>query len=149
MSGAAEADRRHRAREAALEMLYQWELSGASLDEVLPAYRLIGHRPLDDEAAALASDLVSGTAGHLGEIDPLIEQQAEHWRFERLATVDRLILRLAVYELLYMPSTPRAVVINEALELARTFSSEAAVKFINGVIDGINRRLAARRETTP
>ena len=129
-------------------MLYQWEMSGTSLDEVLPAYELIGHRPLDDEGTQLARDLVYGTAAHLREIDPLIEQQAEHWRLERLATVDRLILRLAAYELLYTPSTPRRVVINEALELARTFSSEQAVKFINGVIDGISRRLAGSRETT-
>jgi transcription antitermination protein NusB len=141
MEPRAGADRRHRAREAALQMLYQWEVGGEDLDEVLASYRLVGPHALDDEAEAMARRLVRGTALHLAQIDPLIGERAEHWRLERMPVIDRIVLRLALYEFLHEPSTPRAVVINEAIELARTFSTEAAVKFINGVLDAIHRRL--------
>jgi transcription antitermination protein NusB len=140
MEGSA-ADRRHRAREAALQMLYQWEVGGDDLDDVLASYRLVGPYALDDDTEGMARRLVRGTAMHLSEIDPLIAERAEHWRLERMPVVDRLVLRMAVYEFRHEPDTPRAVVINEAMELARTFSTEAAVKFINGVLDSIHRHL--------
>jgi N utilization substance protein B len=79
----------------------------------------------------------------VGTIDPLIADRAEHWRLSRLALIDRLILRVAVYELRFEPGTPPAVVIDEALELARTFSGEEAVRFVNGVLDGIRKHLTA------
>ena len=89
-------------------------------------------------AAALASDTVSG----LSEIDALIADAAENWRPERMAVLDRLVLRMAVCELLrHSAETPPPVVINEAIELARTFSTEESVKFINGMLDGIKRRM--------
>ncbi len=138
---APRADRRHQARESALQMLYQWEVGGQALDEVFESYRSVRPRPLDGPAEAMALALVRGTASGLDRIDPLIERRAEHWRLERMPVVDRLILRMAVYEFLETPATPRSVVINEALELARTFSTDAAVKFINGVLDGISRTL--------
>jgi N utilization substance protein B len=142
-AGGRGADPRHRAREAALQMLYQWEVGGAALDEVIESYERVRAVPLDEPGRALAAMLVTGPATRLDHIDPLIEGQSEHWRLERMATVDRLILRMAVFELLETPATPRSVVIDEALELARTFSTEAAVKFVNGVLDGICRRLPA------
>jgi transcription antitermination protein NusB len=137
-------DRRHRAREAALQMLYQWEIGGEDLDEVLATYSLVRPSQLDDDAEQMAGRLVRGTAAHLAEIDPLIGERAEHWRLERMPVIDRLVLRMALYEFLHEPATPRAVVINEAIELARTFSTEAAVKFINGVLDAISRQLHER-----
>jgi N utilization substance protein B len=124
-------------------MLYQWEIGGTDLDDVWAAYERVRPIELDEAARAMAQALVAGTVACLARLDPLIEDQSAHWRLERMSVVDRLILRLAVYELLETPATPRGVVIDEALELARTFSTEAAVKFVNGVLDGIARRLPA------
>lgn len=122
-------------------MLYCWEVGGASLDEALEGFRESGVRVLDEATGELARALARGTAARLDRIDPLLEAQAEHWRLERMAIVDRWILRLGAYELLET-DTPRAVVINEAVELARTFSTEDAVRFVNGVLDGLARALA-------
>lgn len=135
--------RRRAAREAAIQVLYCSEVGGTSPDEALAAYRASGVGSLDAAAEELARTLVLGTAAHLARIDPLVEAQAEHWRLERMAIVDRWILRLGAYELLET-DTPRAVVINEAVELARTFSTEDAVRFVNGVLDGLARALARR-----
>lgn len=136
---------RHAAREAALQILYQWEIGGASLDDTLAAYWDV--RDEDPDASSMgqvdrlyAADLARGTASRIQELDPLIEAQAEHWRLSRMAVVDRLILRLAAYELRHVPDAPAPVVINEALELARTFSSEDAVSFINGILDGLAKK---------
>ena len=93
----------------------------------------------------MPSELAHETVRRLPAIDPLIAETAERWRPERMAVLDRLILRMAVCELLRDPDTPPAVVINEALELARTFSTEESVKFINGMLDGIRKKIAAGR----
>jgi N utilization substance protein B len=135
---------RHRAREAALQMLYQWEVGRADVDEVVDTYWSIGQpgaRAASPAVREFASSLFRATARSLGEIDPLIAEAAEHWRLSRMATIDRLVLRIAVCELTRAADTPAAVVINEALELARTFSGEEAVGFVNGVLDAIRRRL--------
>ena len=87
-----------------------------------------------------ASALVNGTRDHLETIDPLLEASADNWRLGRMAVIDRLIMRMAVYELLYT-ETPRAVVIDEALELAKTFGGDEAVAFINGVLDRVRRQV--------
>ncbi len=140
----ARRDRRHRAREAALQMLYQWEVGRTDVAEVVRTYWSIerpGEAPLSAPLEAFASQLAAGTVEHVAEIDPILSAHAEHWRLPRMAIVDRLILRLAVFEFLYARDIPRKVVINEALELARTFSSDDAVKFVNGILDGINRSL--------
>ncbi len=137
-------DLRHRAREAALQMLSQWEVGQTGIDEVVRTYWSIdrpGEAPLPPPLETFAADLVRGTVAHVPEIDPLIAECAEHWRLERMATIDRLILRLAVFEFLHAADTPKKVVINEAIELARTYSSDDAVKFVNGILDGIKRRL--------
>lgn len=132
---------RHRGREAALQLLYQWEigrLDRAALDEAGDFYWTV--HPAPDERRAFAWGLVSGTTEHIAEIDPLLEANTENWRLTRLAVVDRLIMRMAVYELAYS-DTPPAVVIDEALELARTYGGERTVPFVNGVLDSINRTL--------
>jgi N utilization substance protein B len=94
-----------------------------------------------DAVRAFAETLVRGAVASHQDIDALIEKQSSHWRLERLAVIDKSILRLAVWELQHQPDTPSAVVLNEALELARTFSGGESVKFVNGVLDGIRKAL--------
>jgi transcription antitermination protein NusB len=136
---------RHQAREAALQMLYQWEVGRASMFEVRQTFWMQaadGAEPLSEDLQAFATALADGVAENVAEIDPIIAAAAEHWRLERMNVMDRLILRLAVHEFLRQPETPGKVVINEALELARTFSGDEAVRFINGILDAIRRTLA-------
>ena len=133
---------RHRGRERAVQWLYQWEMSGLDLDDVLSReHQVVDVQASDRERDAWAVSLVRGTARELPRIDPLITQHATNWRIERMAVVDRVILRLGVYELL-ITETPPAVVIDEAVELARTFSADQAVPFVNGVLDAVHRGLA-------
>jgi N utilization substance protein B len=98
--------------------------------------------PLSDELRQFATTLTNGVAATVEQLDPMIAEAAQNWRLERMAVMDRIILRLAVYEFLHQPETPARVIINEALELARTFSTDDAVRFINGMLDGIRRTLA-------
>jgi N utilization substance protein B len=140
-------DPRHRAREAALQILYQWEIGQAPIG--LAAQTFFDHQwpdqtPPADELREFATQLSRDTVSQLDTIDPLIADTAEHWRPERMAIIDRLVLRMAVCELQRDRETPPPVIINEALELARTFSTEDAVKFINGVLDTIRKKLDAR-----
>lgn len=134
---------RHRAREQAVQWLYQWELSGLDLDDVLSREHQVDLQAPDRERDGWATALVRGTARELPRIDPLIARHATNWRIERIAVIDRVILRLGVYELLATPDTPPAVVIDEAVELARTFSADQAVGFVNGVLDAVHRALSA------
>jgi N utilization substance protein B len=138
-------EERHAAREAALQILYQWEVGGVSLDDTLAVYWDVRQEDPDPSQAGAvdreyAAALARGTVASLSELDPLLEAQAEHWRLSRMAIVDRLILRLAAYEMRHGADTPGAVVISEALELARKFSSEEAVPFVNGILDGLARQ---------
>jgi N utilization substance protein B len=141
-------DPRHRARESALQILYQWDIGGRAADQSAETF-FTRQWPDADEAPgelrAFATRLAVDTVDRIGEIDPLIADTAERWRPERMAVLDRLILRMAVCELLRDPSTPAAVVINEALELARTFTTEESVKFINGMLDAIRKKIDGRR----
>ena len=134
---------RRRAREAALQMLYQWEVGRASAYEAIatywPAHDV--EQPLTSALRDFANALVRGTIDRVKEIDGLLSAHADNWRVERMAVIDRLILRLAVYEFLADPDTPSRVVINEALELARTYSGEEAVAFVNGVLDSVKKEL--------
>ena len=140
-------DPRHRAREAALQILYQWEIGQAAVDRAARTFFELqwpDQAPPPDALRAFATTLAHDTVSRLAEIDPLIAETAERWRPERMAILDRLIMRMAVCEMLRDRETPPPVVINEALELARTFSTEDAVKFINGVLDTIRKKLDAR-----
>ncbi|MBM3819665.1 MAG: transcription antitermination factor NusB [Acidimicrobiia bacterium] len=135
---------RHHAREAAVQMLYQWEVGRASVHEVRQTFWLHEDPVLDalpEEHRRFAEALAGGVVDEVGRIDPVIAEAAENWRLERMNVMDRLILRLAVYEFLHEAGTPAKVVINEALELARTFSNDDAVRFVNGVLDAIRKRL--------
>jgi N utilization substance protein B len=137
-------ERRHLGRESALQMLYQWEVGRIDIAEVVKTYWQVEQPdtpPPSEGLKRFAASLAVGTVEHLAEIDPLIVASAEHWRLERMAVIDRAILRLAVYEFLHVPETPPKAVINEALELAKTFSADDAVKFVNGILDAVKRRL--------
>lgn len=131
-------DERHREREVALQLLYQWEITGGGVVPAVESYGSFETTP--EKQRFIASALAKGTAAHLDVIDPLIAASTDHWRLSRMVVLDRMIMRLAVYEFLYA-GTPRPVVIDEALELAKTFSGEEAVAFINGILDTIRRRL--------
>jgi transcription antitermination protein NusB len=132
---------RHQAREAALQILYFWEVGKADPAQAVDAY-FREHQPDASEGLRdFASALVHGTIANLDTIDGLIEQHSSNWRLTRLAAIDRLILRLATWELQHQPDVPAPVIVDEALELARTFSTDDSVKFVNGVLDAIRRSL--------
>ena len=132
---------RHRAREAALQTLYFWEVGRATPDDAIAAF-FAEHQPDAPEAVReFAATLVRGTAAEVADLDRTIEQHSAHWRLERLALIDRLILRMALWELRHERDTPAPVVIDEAIELARTFSTDESVKFVNGVLDAIKKTI--------
>lgn len=137
-------DIRHRAREAALQILYQCDVARTDVTHASETFfdlQWPGGEAPPEQLRAFATELAHDTVRRLPAIDPLIAETAERWRPERMPILDRLILRMAVCELIRAGGTPPAVVINEALELARTFSTEEAVKFINGMLDGIRKKL--------
>jgi N utilization substance protein B len=151
---------RHRARRAALQMLYQWEVGRVSAHEAVRTYwpgrdaapsqddehaDLEPEDAVDEYGRAFANALVKGTIERVKEADALIAAHTKNWRLERMAVIDRLVMRMAIYELLTEPETPTKVIINEALELARTFSGEEPVPLINGVLDSVRKSLG--RET--
>jgi len=122
-------------------MLFAADVAEMSADEVVRSYWAeLGETDLDATAREFATRLAARTLSNLELLDERIRSRAEHWRISRMAVVDRNILRLAVYEFLYEP-TPRTVAINEALEIARRFSTYEATQFINGILDAIKRDL--------
>ena len=132
---------RRKARECALQMLFAADVAEMPSDDVVRSYWAeLGESDLDDTAREFATRLAAQTLANLELLDERIRSRAEHWRISRMAVVDRNILRLAVYEFLYEP-TPRTVAINEALEIARRFSTYEATQFINGILDAIKRDL--------
>jgi N utilization substance protein B len=133
---------RRKSRERALQILFLWDARRQPLEETMDAYYDALFAEEHPQRDAFASSLVQGTVEHLAEIDGQIGKHAEHWRMERMPAVDRNILRLAVYEMIHA-GTPAAVSIDEALELARKFSSEDSVQFLNGVLDAVHRGLPA------
>src|SRR3954468_19371190 len=136
---------RRKARECALQMLFAADVSETRADELVRIYWTeLGDADVEESAREFATRLATGTLSHLQELDERIRSRAEHWRISRMAIVDRNILRLAVYEFLHEP-TPRTVAINEALEIARRFSTYEATQFINGILDAIKRDLDRER----
>ena len=155
--------KRRRAREMAIQMLYQSDMGQETCEKVLADFSpddYLAEEREEDEATAIqrkgplmdrsardlaelesaldyAKSLVRGTLEHLDQIDKLIRQQAEHWRLERMPPVDRNILRLAIYEFLFETDVPKLVILDEAIELAKEFGTEQSGRFVNGVLDGI------------
>jgi len=146
---------RHKSRQRALQILFLWDARRQPeaaepypLADAIDAYYDTLFPEEAPERDPFTAALVSGTVERLPELDELITKHAEHWRMERMPNVDRNILRLAAYEMAH-GGTPAAVAIDEALELARKFSNEESVQFVNGVLDAIHRGLAAPGGGTP
>jgi N utilization substance protein B len=156
------AGKRRTAREMAVQMLYQSDLGGSPLPQIFSTFDLSEYlareagpekrrdRPTAaerdeqakrrrrlEEAFAYAQELVRGTVENRDRIDELIRSQADNWRLERMPAVDRNILRLAIYEMLCEQETPKLVVLDEAIELAKKFGSEQSGRFVNGLLDGL------------
>jgi transcription antitermination protein NusB len=131
---------RRKSRELVLQMLFQADMGRQTPEQVRQTFWM-EHNSTPAEVRGFAEDLFRVATDRSEEIDGLIERHAEHWRMDRMAAVDRNLLRAAVTELVGFPATPRAVVINEALEIARKFSSPESVQFINGVLDSVGREL--------
>jgi N utilization substance protein B len=131
---------RRKSRELALQMLFQADMGGQEAADVRRSF-WNERDSVTADVRGFADDLFRVATDRTVEIDGLIERHAEHWRMDRMAAVDRNLLRAAVAELLGFPETPRAVIINEALEIARKFSSPESVQFINGVLDSVGRDL--------
>jgi N utilization substance protein B len=131
---------RRKSRELVLQMLFQADMGRQSADDVRRTFWK-ERDSVGSDVQGFAEDLFRIATDRTVEIDGLIEGHAEHWRMQRMAAVDRNVLRAAVAELLAFPKTPRAVVINEALEIARKFSAPESVQFINGVLDSVSRDL--------
>jgi len=126
---------RRKSRETALQYLYQHELSGAS-DESFDS--LCANFQVTRKAIPYARTLVDGVTGHREELDAVILSSARNWRLDRMSVVDRNILRIGAYELLYQEDVPATVAINEAIEIAKRFSADDSPSFINGILDAIN-----------
>jgi N utilization substance protein B len=161
-AGMTTAGRRRTAREMAVQMLYQSDLGGSPLSNIISTFDLAEYvaregaaarkkgpltaeereeadrsRKLVAEAFQYAQGLVRGTLDNQDKIDDLIRSQADNWRLERMPAVDRNILRLAIYEMMYEQDTPKLVVLDEAIELAKKFGSEQSGRFVNGLLDGL------------
>jgi N utilization substance protein B len=137
--------RRTKARERAVQALYQLDVAASDLDEALARFWR-SFEPVEREVRELAEELVRGVAAHRLEIDEAIEAASSHWRLERMARVDRNVLRLAVHELLHRPDVPVKVVLNEAIELGKKYGSESSGAFVNGVLDRVAASLPPRGE---
>jgi N utilization substance protein B len=132
--------KRRKSRELSLQLLYELDLRGGAAGAT--DFREFWERhPVDDEVRAFTEDLVRGTREHQAKIDELIAQYTEHWTLERMAVVDRNLLRLGIFELLWEPDVPPKVAINEALEVAKKFSTQESSRFINGILDRIRKEL--------
>ncbi|MES1245836.1 MAG: transcription antitermination factor NusB [Acidobacteriota bacterium] len=157
--------KRRTAREMAVQMLYQSDLGGSPLPQIFRTFDLSEYlarereegdkekkpaqspeeqraeagrrRKRVDEAFEFAQELVKGTLEHRERIDDMIRGQADNWRLERMPAVDRNVLRLAIYEMLFEADTPKLVVVDEAIELAKKFGSEQSGRFVNGLLDGL------------
>lgn len=131
--------RRRRGREFALQLLFQIDLAGGEPDGVFGEFWK--SQEADDDSRAFAERLVRGVHAACADLDRVISEAAENWRVERMAVVDRNVLRVAVYEMLHHPETPPLVVIDEAIEVGKRYGSERSGGFINGILDGIRRRI--------
>ncbi len=130
---------RRTARECALQMLYQYDIGNQPPEEILDLFWEMNEHP--KKVREFANELFEGSIERLKEIDKTIQQHTKNWRLSRMAAVDRNILRVAVYEFLCDKRTPVTVVINEALEIAKKYSTHESAQFVNGVLDSIKNDL--------
>jgi N utilization substance protein B len=128
---------RRAAREQALQWLYQVDVGKTDLEDALAEV----HRALQPEGLAFARQLLRGAVANIQTIDPLIARYAEDWSLDRMASIDRNVLRLAVFEIIHLPDIPPSVSIDEAVELAKKYSTAESGKFVNGVLGSLLRDL--------
>lgn len=129
---------RRKARELALQMLFQYDMSANAPDQIIETFEeLQKSKPNTRE---FATKLFRGTIDHMPRIDGMIQDQAENWRLSRMAAVDRNIIRMSVYEFLHESETPKLVIIDEAIEIAKKYGTQKSSQFINGILDGILKR---------
>jgi N utilization substance protein B len=133
---------RHKAREYALHGLYMYETVGSSVDTILSLTWV--DDPIQGETRNFFENIVRGTIEHISQIDDLIRKYCRNWSFERIAAVDKAILRLSVYGMLYHDDLPPAITINEGIELGKKFGGENSGHFINGILDAINKQEPTR-----
>jgi N utilization substance protein B len=135
---------RHSGREAALQMLFQLEASAEDADEVV---RLFWRNfEADPEGRAYADEIVRGVAARVAELDEKIAAASQNWRVERMARVDRNVLRLGTWELAHRSDVPRAVILDEAVELAKAYGTEESSAFVNGVLNRVAESLGRKDE---
>lgn len=132
--------KRRQAREIAAQFLYQHDLSGGEIDEALALFWQTQH-PVAEPTRQFAEQLIRGTCEHRAEIDQKIQKYTEHWELARIAAVDRNILRLAIFEMLYRDDIPPVVSINEAVDIAKKFSTRESGAFVNGILDRLRADL--------
>ena len=130
--------KRRKAREHALQILFQLDIKKEKPSAVVLRRFWAEHQP-DDEAKAFSEEIVKGTYKHLAEINKLIHQCAKNWSLDRMAVVDRNVLRMAIYEILYRIDIPTSVSINEAIEIAKKYGTEESGAFVNGILDRVAR----------
>ena len=129
---------RRKARELALQMLFQFDMAGNPPETIVATFEdLQKSKPNTREFAV---KIFRGTVDHLTEIDDMIQQQADNWRLSRMAVVDRNIIRMSIYEFMHETDTPKLVIIDEAIEIAKKFGTQKSSQFINGILDGILKR---------
>jgi len=131
--------RRRKARENALQILFQLEFNKPQIEQAIDQFWK--EKKASEEIRDYSNWLVKGIVSHQPEIDNLIQSLSDHWRLSRMAHVDRNILRIAVFEFLYEKNIAAAIIINEAIEIAKKYSSDEAAAFINGILDAIRKRL--------
>ena len=131
------------ARECALQMLYELDVGKHSKDEILRTFWQMNEQP--QKVREFAAQLFEGAVQRLKEIDKIIQSHAKNWRLSRMAVVDRNILRISVFEFLSDSRTPETVVINEALEIAKKYSTHESAQFVNGILDSIKKELTEKR----
>jgi N utilization substance protein B len=135
--------KRRKAREGALQILYQLEFDSPGADLAIEAFWK--NKKAAPETKEYSGWLVTGILSHLKEIDEAIQSISEHWRIARMALVDRNILRLAAFEMLYTETMAPAIVINEAIEIAKKYSGPEAATFVNGILDALRRKIQAAK----
>ncbi len=140
---------RHSGREAALQMLFQMEASGVSGDDVIATYWRSFGAETAPEARPYADEAVQGVAATRQQLDAAIASASAHWRVERMTRVDRNILRLGAWELTHRADVPRAVILDEAVELAKAYGSDESSAFVNGVLNKIADDLGRRDADRP
>jgi transcription antitermination factor NusB len=130
--------KRRAARELALRLLFQMDVGNAPLEDVVAALDDGSHNP---ESVAFARQLLQGTVTHRAAIDEMLERYAREWSLDRMASVDRNVLRLATYELLFLPEIPPSVSVDEAVEMVKKYSTAESGKFVNGILGNLVRHL--------